>query len=341
MGVNLKELINVHEVELKNLSGQILSVDSFNILYQFLSTIRQADGTPLMDTKGNITSHLVGLFNRTTKLMSKDIKLCFVFDGKAPVLKEAERARRRSVKQEAEKKFLKAKEQHDIQTMKKYAQRMSVLTKDMIDEAKELVSALGLPVIQAPSEGEAQSARMVVNGDCTGVVSQDYDSLLYGANKIYRNLSITGRRRKIGSLGTHIVKPELVDLKENLNNLELTKDQMIVLSMLVGTDYNQGGVKGIGPKKALKLVKEHGDDFDTIFKKVEFDKHCEHDWTEIYLTFKKMPVTDDYDIKFGKIDRNAIENILVKRHNFSEERIENAIGTLILEKQNQTTLGDF
>jgi len=182
MGINFKDIIVKKEVSFDDLKNKILVIDSFNILYQFLATIRQADGTPLMDSKGRITSHLNGLFYRTTKMMQCSIKPAFVFDGKSPELKHREHERRQGLKKEAQKKFDEAKEKEDTEAMRKYAQRAMSLSREMVDQAKELILALGLPVIQAPSEGEAQAAYIVKKNDAFAVVSQDYDSLLSGAD---------------------------------------------------------------------------------------------------------------------------------------------------------------
>jgi flap endonuclease-1 len=255
------------EIKLESLSGRILAVDSFNVLYMFLTTIRGPDGSPLMDSKGNTTSHLVGLFSRFSNLMEKGIKFVFVFDGKAPDLKKEERERRKQLKDEAQKLYDVAQSEENVENMKKYAARTTVLTKEMIEEAKELIEAMGMTVVIAPSEGEAQAAHIVKNGDAYAVMSQDADSLLTGSPRTIRNLSITGRRKMPGSHAYKNVLPELIDLNDNLKELEMTQDQLIVLAILVGTDYNYGGVKGIGPKKALILMKKHGSDFDSLFAK--------------------------------------------------------------------------
>ena len=343
MGVAFKDLIVGEETSIKELGGKIFVVDAYNMLYQFLSSIRSRDGSLLMDSKGSITSHLVGLFSRTTNLMINNLKLAFVFDGKPPALKEKERMRRREIKVEAKKQYEKAKEKGDTDLMKKYASRTSVLIPEMLDEAKKLIKALGLPVIQAPSEGEAQAAHIVKKGKAYAVVSQDFDSLLYGSPLIIKNLSILGKRKKADKLSYAIIKPELINLSEALNNLNIDNDQLIAAAMLVGTDYNIGGIKGIGPKNALSLVKKYKKDFDSLFKEVEWDKTFDFKWTEIYYLIKKMPVTDDYEIKFKDIDEKKIFDLLVKQHDFSEERVNNTIQKLLKEKEakQQKSLAEF
>jgi flap endonuclease-1 len=295
----------------------------------------------LKDSEGNITSHLTGLFSRTTKLMHYGIKLAFVFDGKPPELKEKEREKRKTVKQEAMRLYEEAKKKEDIESMKKYASRTSILDKEMIKESKELISALGFPVVQAPSEGEAQVAKIVSDKNAFAGISEDFDSLLYGIPKLVKNLSITGRRKLRSTYIT--IKPKLINLSENLNKLGIDNDQLIVLAMLVGTDYNPGGIRGIGPKNALKLVKQHKDDFDNLFKEVKWNESFDFPWTDIYYLIKKMPVEKDYNLKIEKISPEKIFELLVEKHDFSKERVEKAMETLIKSesKKQQKGLGDW
>ncbi len=341
MGTNLKDLLVMEEISIDKLKNKVLAVDTFNVLYQFLTTIRQRDGTPLKDSKGNVTSHLTGLFNRTTRLMKEGLKLIFVFDGKPPELKEKERARRTALKQEALKEYEKAAKKKDIESMKKYASRTSKLTGEMIEESKELLRALGLPVIQAPSEGEAQVAYIAGKGEAYAGISEDYDSLLYGIPKLVKNLTISGKRKRGAAYVT--VKPKIISISKNLNNLGIDQDQLIVLAMLVGTDYNPGGVKGIGPKTALKLVKEHKHDFDMLFDVAKWDESCDVDWKDIYYLFKKMPVEKEYNLEWGKVNKEKLYKMLVEDHDFSEERVENALKALVeVEKEKQQkSLADF
>jgi len=339
MGINFKDIIVKKEVSFDDLKNKILVIDSFNILYQFLATIRQADGTPLMDSKGRITSHLNGLFYRTTKMMQCSIKPAFVFDGKSPELKHREHERRQGLKKEAQKKFDEAKEKEDTEAMRKYAQRAMSLSREMVDQAKELILALGLPVIQAPSEGEAQAAYIVKKNDAFAVVSQDYDSLLSGADRLIQNLTVSERKKMPGKLSYATIKPELIELDYNLNNLGIDNDQLIAVAMLVGTDYNYGGVKGIGPKNAIKLVKQHGKDFEKLFKEVKFEEACGIGWTEIYDTIKKMPVTDDYSIKFRNIDEEKVKKILVDDFDFSGERVQSQLDKLVKKAKEKQQKG--
>src|SRR3989338_165864 len=270
MGVAITELLIKKEIELDELSGKTIVIDAPIQLYQFLSSIRGRDGSLLSDSKGEVTSHLIGLSSRIPKLMEKNIRLAYVFDGKVPDLKKKERERRKELKIEAEKKYQEAVKKEDLEEMKKYAARTTRLTPSMIEEAKKLIEALGIPIIEAPSEAEAQASHIVKNGDAFAVGTNDADCLMFGAPRIIRNLSIVGKRKKTSKLAYETISPELVDLAENLNNLGIDNDQLIALSMLVGTDYNINGIKGIGPKNALKLVKQYGKNFDSLFKEVKW-----------------------------------------------------------------------
>ncbi len=343
MGVAITELLVKKEVDVDSLAGKTLVVDGPLWLYQFLSSIRSPDGSLLSDSKGNITSHLIGLSSRVPKLMTLGIKLMFCFDGKVPELKNKERERRKELKIEAEKKYQEAAKKKDLVEMKKYASRTTRLTKDMIEEAKELLGAFGIPVIEAPSEAEAQASHIVRNKDAFAVATNDADCLIFGAPKIIRNLNLTGKRKKTSKLAYETIKPELVDLAENLNHLGIDNDQLIVLCMLVGTDYNIGGIKGIGPKNALKFVKKYKSDFDGLFKESKWDENFKFPWTDVFYLIKKMPVTDKYKLKWKNIDPDKVVKILVDKHDFSEERVNNTLKKLVKEKEKkqQKSLGDF
>lgn len=342
MGTKLRDITLRKEISIDDLAGKRLVVDSYNVMYQFLTTIRMKDGSLLKDSKGNVTSHLTGLFSRSMNLMQRGIRLAYVFDGKAPKLKERERERRKELKQEAQKEYERAKQEEDIEDMKKYAARTSRLTEEMVEEAKKLINAMGMPVIQAPSEGEAQAAHIVKRGEAYAEISQDFDCLMFGVPRLLRNLTVSERRKLPGKIAFVEVKPEIIDLEENLNHLGITQDQLIALCMLIGTDYNPNGIKGIGPKNALKLVKEHKDN-EKLFKEVKWDEHFDHPWQEVFDTIKKMPVSDRYDLQWREPDREKLVRLLCDEHDFSLKRVEDALEKLgkLKEKKSQKGLGDF
>jgi len=335
MGVNLKDIMIRHPVTFEDLAGKTLIVDGYNMLYQFLSTIRSRDGSLFTDHHGHVTSHLIGLFSRVTNLMQKRIKLAFVFDGKVPELKHKELAKRAELKQEAAKKYEEALASEDVEAMKKYAARTSRLTRDMVAQAQELLTGLGIPWIQAPSEGEAQAAYMAKKGHGWAVSSQDYDSLLHGTPRLIQNLSIEGRRKVPGKLAYTTVEPTLIDLQENLKALGITHEQLMWLAVLTGTDYAPGGVKGIGPKKGLALVKKHKT-AEEVFQPL----NPEFDWKEVLNVFKTIPVTDDYILEWKPVDRKKLYSFLVEQHDFGAERVEKTLDAIAPAKH-QKGLGDF
>tara|TARA_Y100000310_G_C20643312_1_gene795180 strand:- start:336 stop:1367 length:1032 start_codon:yes stop_codon:yes gene_type:complete len=342
MGVALTELLIKKEINLDQLQNKILTVDTPLWLYQFLSSIRQRDGTLLTDSKGNTTSHLVGILSRVSNLISKNIKLAFVFDGTPPPLKLKTLEKRKEIKIEAQKKFKEAEDKGDIDAMKKFAQRTTRLTKEMIEESKLLIRSLGLPVIEAPSEAEAQASFIVKNKDAFSVATNDADALLFGATQIIRNLNMVGKRKKSSKLAYDIIQPELIVLKDNLKNLDITREQLIALSMLIGTDFNPSGIKGIGPKNAIKLVKKHKD-LDELFKETKWDDFFESSWKEVFDTINNMPVNEDYELKWTSPNKEELTKLLVDKHEFSEQRINSQLNILAetKKKKSQKGLGDF
>lgn len=340
MGLKFKEIIVKEEISIKDLKGKILAIDSMNLLYQFLTTIRSLDGSALTDSKGRVTSHLIGLFNRTTSLMEEGLKLVFVFDGKAPEIKRKTWEKRAEIKKEASLKLKEAEEAGNLAEMKKFASRTAILSKEMIEDAKEIITALGLPIVQAPSEGEAQTAYMVKKGDAYASISQDYDNLIFGCPILVKNLSIAGKRKKTGKLAYQTIKPETIKLSDVLDDLKLDIDQLIVLAILAGTDYNPGGIKGIGPKKGLKLLKENPTNFDAVFKQVEWTKHYpDLSWKEIFNTIKEMPTTDDYELEWKSINEGEVIDLLVKEYEFSEERVRSKLDKLSRRKEEHIQKG--
>jgi len=342
MGLSIRDIIPRKEIEIEDLKGKVICVDAFNALYQFLSTIRQPDGTPLMDSEERITSHLSGVFYRNINLMNSGVKLVYVFDGIPPELKRKIHRKRKEVRDLAEERYESARSEEDFGKMKSYSSQMVRLNDGMISESKELLEAMGIAVIQAPGEGEAEAAYLChVKKSVYASASQDYDSLLFGADKLVRNLTLSRRRKTFN--GYVEVKPEIIDLEKVLNYHEINLDQLICLGILVGTDYNPKGVPGIGQKKALDIVKKYKYPVE-VFKHVEvrindLPDEDKFDWKEIYELFHKADVRD-FEIKFPKVDEDKIKEILVERHEFSEERVEKQINRLkeFLEKAKQVDL---
>jgi flap endonuclease-1 len=345
MGLNIREIIPRKEIEVSDLNGKLVCVDAFNALYQFLTTIRQPDGTPLMDSKKRVTSHLSGIFYRNINLLNEGLRLVYVFDGKPPDLKYKTHFKRKESRDVAKEKYEEAKSGEDYENMKRYSSQMIRLNDEMIEESKELLVAMGIPVVQAPGEGEAEAAYLSrIKNNVYASVSQDYDSLLFGAERLVRNLTISRKKKTFN--GFVEVHPEIIELELVLNHLEINLDQLICIGILVGTDYNPKGIPGIGQKKALDIVKKYVYPVK-IFESVEekmmnLPDEDKFDWKEIFELFRK-PSVKNHDFDFVKIDEDKIKEILVERHEFSEERIEKQLEKLkeVKQKNQQKSLGKW
>ncbi len=324
MGTAIGNLLEKEEIDLDFLQSRVVAVDSFNILYQFLSVIRGMDGSPLKDNKGRVTSHLAGLFYRNINLLERDIKPVFVFDGKPPELKSKTREKRRAIRTSAEKKMIKAQKEGDLKEARKYAQQTVRLTPELVEQAKELVKLMGLPVVQAPSEGEAQAAQMVADGNVYGCISQDYDALLFGTKRLLRNITVSGKRKVPGKDYYYEIKPEMIELDKTLAKLGIDRQKLIWLGILIGTDFNEKFPK-IGPKTAIKLVKEHNS-FEEIVKETKYKP--DFDYKEIEEIFLKPNVTKDYKIEFGLPNDAKLKEFLCEDFGFSAQRVDSALAKL-------------
>lgn len=339
MGVNFKDLVPKTEVKLEDLGGKIIAIDAYNAIYQFLSIIRQPNGTPLTDSRGKVTSHLIGLLYRTSNLMELGIKPVYVFDGKPPELKMGEIERRKQVKAQAAVKYEKAIAEGKPAEARKYAQATSSMKDYMKDDSKNLLALMGLPWIQAPSEGEAQAAHMTKRGTADYCASQDYDSLLFGAPKLLRNVTVSGRR-KLPSKNIYIdIVPEVMELGKVLHECEITYQQLIDIAILIGTDFNPDGIKGLGPKTALKLIKEHG----TIEAALPYIKNAAFpvEPQRIREIFLKPTVTDNYTLNWKEPDLQGMIDFLCRQKDFSEDRVKKAvekIQTGTAKQKGKTTL---
>jgi len=329
LGVNLRDLVPKTTVNLAGLGGKSIAVDAYNALYQFLAIIRQPDGTPLKDHTGRITSHLSGLLYRTSNLVEMGIKAVYVFDGIPPTLKEVEIKRRARVKEEAVVKYEKALQEGKMEEARTYAQMTSKLKDYMRDDAKRLLNLMGIPWIQAPSEGEAQAAHLAKKRDADFCASQDYDSLLFGAPLLVRNVTISGRR-KLPRKNVYIeVVPEIVELDKVLNELGITHEQLVDIGILVGTDFNPEGVKGIGPKTALQLIKEHGSLEKLLPNLKEATFPVEP--AKIREIFLNPKVSDNYQLTWKEPDTEGVVEFMCGERDFSEDRVRKA-----LEKMTQS-----
>ena len=319
MGVNLTPIIVKRVVTLEALRGRSLAVDANNYLHQFLALIRKRDGRPLTDSEGRVTSHLVGLAFRTTRLLTDyQIRTIFIFDGKPPGLKEAEVERRREQRRRAEKEWKAALRARDYATAFSKAVTTGRLTRDMIKDAKRLLDILGIPWVQAPSEGEAQAAHMAQRGDVWASNSRDYDSLIFGTPRLVRYVSISGTEFLPSKGVARRLEPEVIELGVLLQDLGLTRPQLVDLAILVGTDFNEG-VKGVGPKTALKLLKKYGC-LEEMPREIREKLHG--DIEAVRGIFLKPDVRDDYEVSWGHLREEEVYQFLCGEKDFSRERVE-------------------
>ncbi len=322
MGVNLTPIVEKRVVTLDDLRGRSFAVDSFVVLHQFLALIRARDGTPLMDNKGRTTSHLVGLAFRTTRLIADyGMRLAFVFDGCPPQLKHTEVEKRREIRQRYEKEYREAIATGDYKTAMSKAVMTSRLTGEAIADAKRLLDLLGIPWVQAPSEGEAQAAYMAVKGDVWAVNSQDYDSLLFGTPRLVRYITIQGEEWLPSKGRARKLQPEIIDLDALSQAWGLTRHQMIDLGILIGTDFNTS-IRGIGPKTALKLIRKHGRLEELP---PEIREQLTPDIDAIRDLYLHPPVTDDYILEENPLQEDGLVKFLCGEHDFSRERVETVI----------------
>lgn len=332
MGVVLTPIITKDVTQLGELRGGTLAVDGNGELYQFLALIRLRDGTPLKDSSGRITSHLSGLFYRTTRLMSEHgLKLVFVFDGAPPVLKAREIEKRRAVKKKYDEDHAAAVARGDLAEAYSKATMTSRLTRDMVAEARELLRLMGVPTVQAPSEGEAQAAHMAaVSPSVTAAASKDYDALLFGAPRLVRFLTISGKEF-LPSQGTfRPIVPETIVLEQLLHGWGITRELLVDLAMLIGTDFNEG-IKGIGPKKALMLVQRHGriEEMPAQIRDALGDPEIVYAVRNIFL---HPDVTDDFDVQQREPDLDGIIRFLCEDREFGRDRVQAAIERTFRER---------
>lgn len=332
MGLNLKELVVREKTTLESFSSKVIAIDAYNAIYQFLASIRGPDGLQLSDSEGRITSHLSGLLYRNINFLSLGIKPVYVFDGKPPSLKTAEIERRKQIKKDATVKYEKAIAEGNIEDARKFAQQTTSMKDGMVKESKQILSYFGIPYIDAASEGEATAAHLTNTGQAYASASQDFDSILCGAKRLIRNFTNSGRR-KIPNRNTYVeIEPEIIETQKTLEALEITREQIVDIGILIGTDFNPNGFDRVGPKTALKMIKQYSrlEDIPQIQEQLQTI-----DYEQIRKIFLDPVVTDVDEIVFGNVDYEGMTNYLVKERSFSEDRIQSSLNRLkkALEKK--------
>ncbi len=337
MGIQLSSLLETRKIKVEELSGQRIAIDGYNVLYQFLTSIRQADGSLLTDSEGRVTSHLSGILFRFSKLVENGIRICVVFDGKPPKLKMNLLEERRQRKIKAQIEWEAAIEAGDRETARTKAQQTTRLESHMIDDSKKLLDLLGIPWVEAPSEGEAQVASLLEQGMVDYGASQDFDTVLFGASKFIRNLTLSGRRKLPKQQKWVEVSPEIVDLEASFKKLEINREQLIDVAILMGTDFNPG-IDGIGPKRGLKLIQEFGKAEGALEK---LGKEIDN-LDEIRTLFLDHPSVD-FTPEWRTPNVESTIKYLCNDYSFNKGRVEKALEKYVESKTKarQFTLGDF
>jgi flap endonuclease-1 len=261
----------------------------------------------------------------------------FVFDGPPPDLKRDEIRRRRESREKSEAEYHAALASGDMATAWSKAVMSSRLTRAMVEEAKTLLALLGIPSIQAPSEGEAQAAFLAIRGDAWAAGSKDYDSLLFGAPRVVRFLAVASTEFLPSRGRSRAVPPETIDLEENLSTLRLTRDQLIDVALLVGTDFNEG-VKGIGPKTAVKRIRDWGSlDHAPPEVRRQLPDHLD----EIRAFFREPPVTQTFQLATRPVDAEGVLRFLCDDRDFAASRVEAILARLRAAPRSTRRLEDF
>ena len=335
MGLDLKSLLIRDKIKLESFTNKIVAIDAYNAIYQFLAIIRGPEGLHLTDTQGRVTSHITGLLYRNINFLSLGIKPVYVFDGKPPSLKSAEIEHRKQIKKDATVKYERAVSEGKMEDARKFAQQTTSMKDGMVEDSKHLLDLFGIPYIQAPSEGEATAALLTTTGHADVAASQDFDSILFGARKLVRNFTNSGRR-KLPNRNTYIeIEPEIIDYNKNLEALGITREQLIDVGILIGTDFNPDGFERVGPKTAIKMIREYGklEDVTQIQEQLEMI-----DYNAIRKIFLEPEVARVDKIEFGEVRYDDIINYLSNERSFSRDRVNSSLNRLkkSLEKKSQT-----
>ncbi|MCL9816288.1 flap endonuclease-1 [Natronocalculus amylovorans] len=277
---DLRSLASISEIPFSELEGSVVAVDAHNWLYRYLTTTVKWTNDEIYTTEsGDEVANLIGVVQGLPKFFEHDMVPIFVFDGGVTELKDDEVERRREQRRDAEKQLEEAKERGDSVAAARLEARTQRLTDVIQTTTRELFDILDVPYVEAPAEGEAQAAYMNRIGDVDYVGSEDYDTLLFGAPRTLRQITSKGN-------------PELMDLDKTLTKHDITYEQLVDVGILCGTDFNDG-VRGIGPKTAIKLITAHGDLFSVLEARGKHVPHADR----IRELFFNPPVTDNYEIE--------------------------------------------
>jgi flap endonuclease-1 len=339
LGVLLTPILKRVQTSFKALYGKSFAVDASIELHQFLALIRKPDGSLFTDPTGRVTSHLIGLLTRTSRLVT-DYKLrpVFVFDGRPNPLKRATIDARRKVQQKAQTEYVRAIAAKDYSRAWSKVVMTGRVTGEILADAKRLLSLMGIPWLEALEDGEAQASYMAAKGDVWAVGSKDYDCLLFGAPILARYLTLTGREYLPSKKTSRPLIPELVSLAENLEALGISREQLVDLALLVGTDFNEG-VMGIGPKKGLALIRKYG--AAERFPE-EIRTELPGDLDKVRNIFLHPRVLDNYSFRREIPNPDGIIEFLCEERAFSRDRVQKVADRLVrAQHESDSQLGKW
>ncbi|KAK9192412.1 hypothetical protein WN944_003102 [Citrus x changshan-huyou] len=313
------------EQKFESYFGRKIAIDASMSIYQFLIVVGRTGTEMLTNEAGEVTSHLQGMFTRTIRLLEAGMKPIYVFDGQPPDLKKQELAKRYSKRADATDDLAEAVEAGNKEDIEKFSKRTVKVTKQHNDDCKRLLKLMGVPVVEAPSEAEAQCAALCKSGQASfslvyAVASEDMDSLTFGAPRFLRHLMDPSSRK------IPVMEFEVAKILEELN---LTMDQFIDLCILSGCDYCDS-IRGIGGQTALKLIRQHGS-IETILENINRERYqIPEDWPyqEARRLFKEPEVVTDEEqlqIKWSAPDEEGLINFLVSENGFNSDRVTKAI----------------
>ncbi|KFQ19378.1 PREDICTED: flap endonuclease 1 [Merops nubicus] len=326
----------IREQDIKAYFGRKVAIDASMSIYQFLIAVRQG-AEALQNEEGETTSHLVGMFYRTIRMVENGIKPVYVFDGKPPQLKSGELEKRSERRAEAEKHLQEAQQAGEEAGVEKYTKRLVKVTPQHTEECKKLLRLMGIPYVEAPGEAEASCAALVKAGRVYAAATEDMDCLTFGSPVLMRHLTAS-EAKKLPIQEFH--------LQRVLQELELTWEQFVDLCILLGCDYCES-IRGIGPKRAVELIREHKS-IERIIQRLDTHKYpLPENWLhkEAQKLFLEPDVVDPHavELKWSEPDEEKLVEFLCGEKQFSEERIRGGVKRLSKSRQGSTQgrLDDF
>ena len=327
MGAPMGNFVERTEKPVEDIAGddeKVVAIDTWTWFHAFLNSIR-AGKNLLRDEEGRVTSHLKGLYPRTMNMLDAGLRPVFILEGGYPELKEEEISRRTQQRKKNEREQEIWQLIGDPTGYDGLADRG--VTDEMVQTAVELIDAMGCPYMTPPEEAESQAARMCDNGQVDFVISQDYDTLLYGSPVMIQNLNSSDG--------------EIIWLERSLRENDLDFRQFLWLGILLGSDYHDGA-HGIGPKRGLNIVQEVESIGELIERAKERDPDVDGErWRSVYQQYANPAVDLDYEVPSQSVpDEDRIHEILVEKHGFSEDRVMNRAED-VAGSMRQSSLGGF